>query len=109
LFYLDADEHLMPEDAPKLRQLLTRTWREAFYLVETNYTGGEAAGAAVTHLALRLWRNRPEYRFEGRIHEQKTHKMPNYLPERFESTQIRMRHYGYLKARISAPATRRST
>ena len=46
----------MPEDAPRLRALLGRTWREGFYLVETNYTGGEDSGAAVTHLALRLLR-----------------------------------------------------
>ena len=102
VMYLDADEHMIPEDAPKLRALLTRTWREAFYLVETNYTGGDESGAAVTHLALRLWRHRPEYRFEGRIHEQKTHTMPMYLPERFETTTIRVRHYGYLNQRIAS-------
>jgi tetratricopeptide (TPR) repeat protein len=102
LLYLDADEHLIPEDAPKIRELLGRTWREGFHLVETNYTGGDDAGTAVTHLALRLFRNRPEYRFEGRIHEQKTNRMPTYLPARFEATTIRIRHYGYLKSRVSA-------
>ncbi len=102
LLYLDADEHLVPEDAPKIRELLGRTWREGFHLVETNYTGGDDSGNAVTHLALRLFRNRPDYRFEGRIHEQKTHHMPTYLPERFEATTIRIRHYGYLKSRVSA-------
>jgi hypothetical protein len=102
VMYLDADEHMIPEDAPKLRALLARTWREAFYLVETNYTGGDESGAAVTHHALRLWRRRPQYRFEGRIHEQKTHTMPTYLPERFETSTVRMRHYGYLRSRITA-------
>ena len=29
IMYLDADEHLVPEDAPQLRALLGRTWREA--------------------------------------------------------------------------------
>lgn len=100
ILYLDADEHLVPEDAGQLRELLGRTWREGFYLVETNYTGGEESGHAVTHLALRLFRNRPSYRFEGRIHEQKTQAMPTYLPERFETTRIRLRHYGYLKSRL---------
>jgi hypothetical protein len=102
VMYLDADEHMIPEDAPKLRELLSRTWREAFYLVETNYTGGDESGAAVTHHALRLWRRRPQYRFEGRIHEQKTHTMPTYLPQRFETSTVRMRHYGYLRSRITA-------
>ncbi|MCW2977723.1 MAG: glycosyltransferase [Actinomycetia bacterium] len=102
VLYLDADEHMIPEDAAQLRTLLGRTWREAFYLVETNYTGGEDSGSSVAHLALRLFRNRPEYRFEGRVHEQKTQTMPTYLPDRFETTTIRMRHYGYLKSRIGA-------
>jgi len=102
VMYLDADEHMIPQDAPKLRALLARTWREAFYLVETNYTGGDESGAAVTHHALRLWRRRPQYRFEGRIHEQKSHTMPTYLPERFETSTVRMRHYGYLRSRITA-------
>ena len=102
VMYLDADEHMIPQDAPKLRALLARTWREAFYLVETNYTGGDESGDAVTHHALRLWRRRPQYRFEGRIHEQKSHTMPTYLPERFETSTVRMRHYGYLRSRITA-------
>jgi len=102
IVYLDADEHLFPEDAPLLRDLLGRTWREGFYLVETNYTGGDEAGHAVTHMALRVFRNRPQYRFEGRIHEQKTQTMPIYLPERFETTTIRLRHFGYLKNRLVA-------
>lgn len=102
LMYLDADEHLEPEDAPRLRDLLGRTWREGFHLVETNYTGAAGAGSAVTHMALRVWRNRPQYRFEGRIHEQKTQTMPTFLPERFEATTIRVRHYGYLNQRIAS-------
>ncbi|HVU76477.1 MAG TPA: glycosyltransferase [Gaiellaceae bacterium] len=102
LMYLDADEHLVPGDAAKIRGLLGRTWREGFHLVETNYTGGDESGTSVTHLALRIFRNRPDYRFEGKIHEQKTQNMPTYLPERFEATSIGIRHYGYLKSRISA-------
>lgn len=101
IVYLDADEHVVPEDAAELRALTRRTWREAFYVVLTNYTGGDEAGSAVSDLQLRMWRNRPEYRFEGRIHEQKTGNMPRFLPERFEPTQIRVLHYGYLKSRIS--------
>jgi tetratricopeptide (TPR) repeat protein len=99
--YLDADEHLLPEDAAMLRGLLGRTWREAFYLVETNYTGGDDSGSSVAHLAMRVFRHRPDYRFEGRIHEQKTQTMPTDLPERFETTPIRILHYGYLKSRIT--------
>src|SRR5918997_4758595 len=68
ILYLDADEVLVAEDAPRLRELTGQTWREAFYLVETNFTGDIEDGTAVTHNAMRVFRNRPEYRFDGRLH-----------------------------------------
>jgi tetratricopeptide (TPR) repeat protein len=96
LLCLDADEVLVGEDAALLRALTGRTWREAFYLSETNYTGDLEDGTAVTHNALRVFRNRPHYRFEGRLHEQIAHCLPGYLPERLESSGVRIEHYGYL-------------
>jgi tetratricopeptide (TPR) repeat protein len=98
LLFLDADEVLDTADAAKLRELTGRTWREAFYLVETNHTGELGDGTAVTHNALRVFRNRPEYRFEGRVHEQIAHRLPSKLAERIEPTQVRVDHYGYLGA-----------
>src|SRR4051812_24182587 len=96
VLYLDADEVLVSDDAQRLRDILGRTWREAFYLVETNFTGELGDGTAVTHNALRVFRNRPEYRFEGRIHEQIAQKLPTGQPERIEITDVRVEHYGYL-------------
>ncbi len=98
ILYLDADEVLVADDAAKLRGLTGRTWREAFYLVETNFTGDMTDGTAVTHNALRVFRNRPQYRFEGRLHEQIAQHLPAGLPERLEQSSIRVEHYGYLGA-----------
>jgi tetratricopeptide (TPR) repeat protein len=96
VMYLDADEVLVDGEGPKLRELLGHVWREAFFLVETNYTGSIEDGTAVTHNALRIFRNRPEYRFEGRMHEQIAQHLPSYLPERVELSSVRIDHYGYL-------------
>src|SRR3954462_15007761 len=96
VMFLDADEVLVSDDAQRLREVLGRTWREAFYLVETNFTGELGDGSAVTHNALRVFRNRPEYRFEGRIHEQIAQNLPSGQPERIEITDVRVEHYGYL-------------
>jgi tetratricopeptide (TPR) repeat protein len=98
VMYLDADEVLVADDVERLRALTGRTWREAFYLVETNHTGDLEDGTAITHDALRVFRNRPEYRFDGRIHEQIAHRLPSYVPERLERTTVRVEHYGYLGA-----------
>jgi len=97
LLYLDADEVLVDGDGPRLRELLGHTWREGVFLTETNHVGDLEDGAAVQHNALRLFRNRPEYRFEGRVHEQFAHKLPT-LPERIAYTQVRIEHFGYLGA-----------
>lgn len=97
LMYLDADEVLVEGDGERLRELLGRTWREAFFLTEINHVGDLEDGAAVTHNALRLFRNRPAYRFEGRVHEQFAHRLPTQ-PERLEPTAVRIEHFGYLGA-----------
>jgi glycosyltransferase involved in cell wall biosynthesis len=94
--YLDADEVLVSEDVEKLRSLAGQTWREAFFLHETNFTGDEGNGVSVVHSALRLFRNRPNYRFTGRLHEQIAYHLPAYLPERIAQSPVRVNHYGYL-------------
>jgi tetratricopeptide (TPR) repeat protein len=98
LLVLDADEVLHQEDAPLLRSLLGQTWREAFYLTEINHTGELEVGTAVTHDTVRLVRNRPAYRYRGRLHEQIAHALPGYLPERLQASGVRIEHYGYLGA-----------
>ncbi|HSS58531.1 MAG TPA: glycosyltransferase family 2 protein [Solirubrobacteraceae bacterium] len=98
VMYLDADEVLVADDVRRLRALAGRTWREAFFLTEINHTGDLEDGTAITHDAMRLFRNRPEYRFEGRIHEQIAQCLPGYLPERQERTTVRVEHFGYLGA-----------
>ena len=96
IIYLDADEELVADDVKRLRALTGRVWREAFYLVETSYTGEVGEGGAITNNALRVFRNRPHYRFEGRLHEQIGQHLPSYAPGRIEQSSVRIDHYGYL-------------
>jgi glycosyltransferase involved in cell wall biosynthesis len=100
ILWLDADEQLEPGDAARLAALTREPWREAHWIVETNYTGQNEAGTASQHMALRFWRNRPQYRFSRAIHEQIRNSMPYDLTERFGPPTLRIRHYGYLKNRI---------
>ena len=104
LMFLDADQVLVSEDAQRLRALTGHTWREAFYLVQTSYLGETGDGFAATDNVLRVFRNRPQYRFEGRVHEQITHNLPVYAPGRVQQTTVRVRHYGYLEAVRSVKA-----
>jgi glycosyltransferase involved in cell wall biosynthesis len=100
ILWLDADEQLEDGDAPLLAALAQQSWREGHWLVETNFTGQDEVGTAANHLAFRLWRNRPGYRFTGAIHEQIRTSTPTDLRERFAVSTLRIRHYGYLNARI---------
>jgi tetratricopeptide (TPR) repeat protein len=107
--YLDADEVLVRDDAQRLRVLAGHVWREAFFLVETNFTGDLDDGMAVNHNTLRMFRNRPDYRFKDRIHEQIAHSLPGNMPERIEQPSVRIEHYGYLGAvRDSKEKSRRN-
>ena len=53
-----------------------------------------------THPALRIFRNRSEYRFEGRVHEQIAGPLPTYLAERLELAAVRVVHLGYLDRHV---------
>jgi tetratricopeptide (TPR) repeat protein len=100
ILWLDADEHLVEGDAPRLRALARKTWREGIYITLNNRLG-EADEEGFVHLTMRLFRNRPEYRFAGRIHEQHTDAMPLHLPERFEASDVRVDHWGYRAERVA--------
>lgn len=97
ILFLDADEQLQGD----VRPLLGRTWRELFLLPTTNLTG-DGSGASV-HPSLRLWRNRREYRFEGRVHE-RLGGLPFDLPERFELAGTGILHLGYLDRHVARRA-----
>jgi glycosyl transferase family 2 len=93
VMYLDAGEVLAAGHGERLRELTGRTWREAFSLVVTDVPEGGDERAAVVRDALRVFRNRPEYRFEGRLDEQVPASLPA-PPERFERSSIRVEHHG---------------
>jgi tetratricopeptide (TPR) repeat protein len=98
VIHLDADEVLVSEDVERVRALLGHVWREAFFLVHTSYTGEAGDDLAFTMTSPRVMRNRPHYRFEGRMHEQIAQHLPLYASGRIEHSSVRIEHYGYLSA-----------
>jgi tetratricopeptide (TPR) repeat protein len=98
ILYLDADEVLVEGDGERLRALAGRTWREAYYVVMTNFVGDVEDNHAQHFNALRMFRNRPQYRFNGRLHEQWSDSFPAFLPERLVVSDVRVQHFGYLAA-----------
>ncbi|MBO9533281.1 MAG: glycosyltransferase [Solirubrobacteraceae bacterium] len=97
LVWLDADEVFVEGDAEKLRPLAQQTWRECYRMDMIHHLGDIDDGEQAMHSPFRMCRNRPEYRFRDRVHEQIGYSFPAYLiNERFEHADVRIDHFGYL-------------
>lgn len=98
ILMLDADEVLLPASAAGLPALLADPDVEG-YFVQMRHLVGSAMQPEVEESSLfRLWRNRPEYRFAGEVHEQ---ILPTILARRPGSrtahSGLQVVHYGYLR------------
>ena len=97
LMYLDADEVLVADDVERLRALTGHTWREAFYLVETNYTGDAttAPRSRTAHCACSATAPTTASR------DACTSRSPTTCPPTRTAASadpVRIEHYGYLGA-----------
>ena len=91
---LDADEELDRRDRAALRALVDRAEAaggpQGYLLRVVNHLGpSDDLTAPEVHAALRLFRNRPEHRYRGLIHEQPQVPGPAL-------TDVRIHHWGYL-------------
>lgn len=105
ILVLDADEIVDPDGYRSIRQLVRDTDADGFFLSVYNYSDQALSGRArVTgesrysrgytyyslHPVLRLFRNRPDIRFRGRIHEEVD---TSIAPEKQSLTDIPIHHY----------------
>jgi len=95
ILVLDADEEL--REARLLPNLTAREDVEGWTFTIVSPLGTDGEMGASRHAALRLFRNRAAYRFEGPVHEQ---IQPGILRSRPDAVirhaQVEIRHYGYL-------------
>jgi hypothetical protein len=96
IFQLDCDEELISESHPEIRDRITEPDVLAFSILRDDfYTSNQFS----TMYQVRMFRNRPELRFRGRIHHQfrpSLDVIATQLGMRFVESTIRIRHYGYL-------------
>ena len=101
ILVLDADEELVAEDRPKIKAFLANSAAEGHLIQIRNFTGMSSQPEVELSAAVRLFRNRWEYRFSGALHEQVGE---NILKARSGSASgaalapapLRINHYGYL-------------
>lgn len=87
---LDADEALEAEDLPQLREFILRDDLDAVFVAIHNYERGpEGQRRTVVHAYPRLFRCRPEIRYQGLVQEFLTDLKATAF------SGIRIYHYGY--------------
>ena len=90
---IDADEALREGDDIKLKNFIQDEECEAIYLNLVNIIGSESINETPS---LRIFRNRKDYRFKNRLHEQIFPSISAIAKtSAFLSTDITLYHYGY--------------
>ena len=101
ILMLDADEELEPGSSERLRSLLQDGQVEAYSLVVVNITRDAVWTQAENAVSIRLWRNRPEYRFERDLHEQILPSIERARPGAgIAAADVRILHHGYGKREV---------
>jgi glycosyltransferase involved in cell wall biosynthesis len=67
ILMLDADEALAPASAPLVHAVITGDENAGYYFARRNHASD--AEGFTTDYAVRLFPNRPDYRYRGRVHE----------------------------------------
>jgi len=70
IIFLDADERAAAKGFRTVRRLLASAREDGFYITLINYADLAMRTAVEDIKVFRVFRNRPEYRFSGNIHEQ---------------------------------------
>ena len=100
---LDADEALHPQDQAALARLPAELGEaEGCSLRVISFLGATPGPEQMHDCRLSLFRSRPEYRFQGAIHEQILPAIRAARPEALLVTSpVRILHYGYLQGALA--------
>ncbi len=94
ILILDGDDELEVKDAQKLSELINSEDAGDIYIFNTIcYVGDRVGSDKIMNVNLRLFRNWPEFRYQGRIHESIMTQNPQV---RMRTSDITIYHYGYL-------------
>ncbi|MCL6456586.1 MAG: tetratricopeptide repeat protein [Gorillibacterium sp.] len=99
ILVLDADETLEEGQGEMLRQLVADAAdADGFFVRIMNYIGTDSKQAnSSVSASLRLFRNKPAYRYAGRIHEQIVQPILTAHPQaRLIYSSLQLNHGGYL-------------
>jgi len=102
VFMIDADERLVPESRPLIRDLIAGTSAAGVNVCIKNVLDGDPLFEDRKNWFVRLFRQAPGVRFEGRVHEQILPSIRRSGGALLDRSGIVIAHYGY-----SEPTSRR--
>lgn len=102
---LDADEELLPQSREPLADLLEHGTADAYWLRIRNLAAEGEMHAFTEARITRLFRNRPAFRYEGRIHEQVRPAIERHGGE-VESADVILLHHGYAETEVQGGVQR---
>jgi glycosyltransferase involved in cell wall biosynthesis len=100
ILVLDADEALEPAGRERLRRIIHNDEPvEGYFCKLLNYVSVSDWTEVNPGMVFRLFRNKPEYRFQGAIHEQIINVIAGGNPQAKLAVRedLQILHYGYLK------------
>lgn len=102
ILFLDADEELADGSREHLERCISDQRVEGYFLEIVNYIGKEGWVESCPDLVFRLFRNKPQYRFHGAIHEQIVDVIleQNRQAAYQIAEGVVIKHYGYLDQQI---------
>ena len=98
ILILDGDDEFERKDGEKLKALINSEDAGDIYIFNTIcYIGDRVSNDKIMNVNLRLFRNRPEFRYQGRIHESIVTQNPEV---KMRTSDISIYHYGYLNSLV---------
>ena len=97
ILILDGDDEFEKKDGKKLLNIINSKDAADIYIFNTIcYIGDKPGSDKIMNVNLRLFRNLPEFRYQGRIHESVATRNQNAKMQACDD--ITIYHYGYLNS-----------
>jgi len=105
ILVLDADEEIPPETGSSLRKLARARNIEAYTFIIVSPSSSTAGAKQHKNINIRMFKNSPDYKFEGALHEQiKPSILKAYGENVIAHTNLIIYHYGYCQDLVNKKA-----
>lgn len=106
IMFLDADEELETETRKKIRGILQTTTADAVGVTVRNFNPPQSFTDYHDSYQVRIFRNRPEYRFEQAVHNQILPSIQRAAGVVLEERSLIWWHYGYMERNVQGDTDR---